>query len=318
MMKRRGAGYALLLLLAVCTTDLGAESACPPVATVPTSAQLQEAAMRARDRGVLWRFERDGRHGYLYGTLHVGKLEWAMPGRVVGQALRETEIIAMELDPTDPSVAKVMTAPQSAQDTPAVPPQLWRRLRALAANACVPWENLQALPAMMIGTTLEMLESRWAGLDLGYGNEVVLAGLAKVSGKEVAVLETVATQRAALLGGSPAEQIARLERSVLALENGKSRKSTTLIAEAWANGDLGRLERYREWCECDTPDERADLERLAFARNPGLAARIEDLHRTGRRVFAAIGILHMVGDKGVHRLLVARGFKVEQVAFDVP
>jgi uncharacterized protein YbaP (TraB family) len=35
-------------------------------------------------------------------------------------------------------------------------------------------------------------------------------------------------------------------------------------------------------------------------------------------VFAAIGILHMVGDKGVHRLLVARGFKVEQVAFDVP
>ena len=60
------------------------------------------------------------------------------------------------------------------------------------------------------------------------------------------------------------------------------------------------------------------LEQLAFARNPGLAAGIEDLHRTGRRVFAAIGVLHMVGDKAVPKLLVARGFKVERVAFDVP
>jgi len=318
MMKRCRVGYALFLLLAVCTTNLGAESVCPPVATVPTRAQLHEAALRARDRGVLWRFERDGRHGYLYGTLHIGKLEWAMPGRAVGQALRETEIIAMELDPTDPSVAKAMNAPQSAQDTPAVPSQLWRRLRALATNACVPWENLQAMPPMMIGTTLEILEPRWDGLDVGYGNEVILAGLAKVSGKEVAVLETVATQRAALLGGSPAEQLARLERIVSGLETGKSRKSTALFAETWANADLGRLERYREWCECDTPDDRADLEQLAFARNPGLAAGIEDLHRTGRRVFVAIGILHMVGDKAVPKLLAARGFKVERVAFDVP
>jgi uncharacterized protein YbaP (TraB family) len=264
---------------------------------------------------VLWRFEKDGRHGYLYGTIHVGKLEWVMPGRVVDQALREADIIAMELDPADPSVAEGINAPQKAQEAPVVSTALWNRLRAQAASVCVPWETLHALPPLMILARLEMLEARWVGLDEGYAVEFVLGGFARATRKDVAVLETVAVQRAAIMGGSPEEQIGRIERGLSALETGKIRRSTAVLAEAWASGDLERLERYREWCECDTPDESADLDRLAFARNADLTARIEDLHRNAKRVFAAIGILHMVGDKGIPRLLMGRGFKVERVTF---
>src|SRR5215510_6492911 len=152
---------ALLLLCALRTAGPGAAPACPSVATRPTLTQLQEAKRRARDRGVLWRFEKDGRHGYLYGTIHVGKLEWAMPGRVVDQALREADIIAMELDPADPSVAEGINAPQKAQEAPVVSTALWNRLRAQAASVCVPWETLHALPPLMILARLEMLEARW-------------------------------------------------------------------------------------------------------------------------------------------------------------
>src|SRR5262249_11953580 len=48
-----------------------AEPVCPPSAVVPTQDQLQEAVRNARDHGALWRFEKDGRHGYLYGTIHI-------------------------------------------------------------------------------------------------------------------------------------------------------------------------------------------------------------------------------------------------------
>ena len=49
-------------------------------------------------------------------------------------------------------------------------------------------------------------------------------------------------------------------------------------------------------------------------RNPGLADGIDRLHREGRRVFAAVGALHMAGPRGLLRLLAARGFTVERLA----
>jgi len=52
---------------------------------------------------------------------------------------------------------------------------------------------------------------------------------------------------------------------------------------------------------------------MAATRNPGIAARLDELHRGGQRVFAAAGILHMVGDGALQKLLTERGFTVERV-----
>jgi len=68
----------------------------------------------------------------------------------------------------------------------------------------VSWERLETLPPMMIATTLAVLDARWVGLDPSYGSEHVLAGFAKAAGKDIAMLETVAVQRRAIMGGSPA------------------------------------------------------------------------------------------------------------------
>src|SRR5262245_22339327 len=86
----------ILMIWAVWASPVRAQTACPPSPPTPTSAALQDAVRNARDRGALWLFEKDGRRGYLYGTIHVGKLEWAMPGRLVGQAIREADTIAIE------------------------------------------------------------------------------------------------------------------------------------------------------------------------------------------------------------------------------
>ena len=57
------------------------------------------------------------------------------------------------------------------------------------------------------------------------------------------------------------------------------------------------------------------MRRLNDERNPPLADGIEALHRQGRRIFAAVGALHMTGPQSLPRLLAARGFKVERVPF---
>jgi hypothetical protein len=88
------------------------------------------------------------------------------------------------------------------------------------------------------------------------------------------------------------------------------------LVAAWERGDLEALEDYPRWCECAHDEaERALLRRLNDERNPHLARGIAELHLRGRRVFAAVGALHMTGPQALPRLLQAQGFSVERVAF---
>ena len=41
-----------------------------------------------------------------------------------------------------------------------------------------------------------------------------------------------------------------------------------------------------------------------------------DSHQDGRRLFAAAGVLHMVGDTPLQKFLAQRGFTVERVPLD--
>jgi uncharacterized protein YbaP (TraB family) len=84
----------------------------------------------------------------------------------------------------------------------------------------------------------------------------------------------------------------------------------------WADGRLAELERYEDWCRCmDTERERGLMRRLLADRNPAMVERIEALHDGGKRVFAAVGSLHMVGPAGLPALFRARGYEVELIDF---
>jgi hypothetical protein len=298
----------VVLLVALGASGLPAEPTCPPTVTVPTQAELQDALRNARDHGALWRYEKDGRHGYLYGTIHIANLDWAMPGPTVGRALRDAETIAIEADPGDPATGAGMAAPQKPEEAPSLPTATLDRLRAQAARACQPWEILAPVPPLMIVTRLTLLDARWDGLHPDYVIESVLVGFAKKTGKSLAILETLATQRAAIVAGSPAEQAAEVERRLTALEDGSARKAMAMIAEAWSRGDLETLTQLFA-----PADARAALDRMAGARNPAIASRIDELYREGRVLFAAVGILHMIGDTALPKLLGERGFKIERV-----
>ena len=74
--------------------------------------------------------------------------------------------------------------------------------------------------------------------------------------------------------------------------------------------------RANEWCDClDTAIEREMMRRLLDDRNPGLADRIDALHRGGAQVFAAVGSLHLFGPLGLPALMEKRGYRVERVGF---
>jgi uncharacterized protein YbaP (TraB family) len=288
-------------------------ASCPPALPSPTAEQWQAA--RRDDRGLLWNLQRDGRTAYLYGTLHVGRPEWMTPGPRVAAALDRSEVLALEIDPTDADVQREMAAPLGTE-APVLSPALKDRLARQVAAACLPAGALDGMHPAMQALMLDVLEARWAGLDPSFAQELALARRARDAGHRIVSLESVALQKKALLPDSPVETLAMVEQTLRQLESGSERATTSRLAEAWAKGDLATLEDYERWCDCVHDEhERAAMRALNDERNPALAERIDALHREGRPLFAAVGALHMTGTQSLLRLLAARGFRIKRIEF---
>ena len=296
--------------------DQTARRACPPNPEQPTQASVQQASAAARDRGFLWRLERDGRTSWLYGTIHIGRFEWIFPGPQVRAALQGSRSIALELDLTDPATVQQFQQLSAAIPVPTLTADLQRRLAAQAERACLPQQQAAALHPLMQGITYTLLDARWDDLHAAWAQEVVLAGITKRTGRPVIALETPQTQVEALFTAEGPEALRRIEQMLDQLEAGKPRRQMLRLATAWEQGNLEELANFEQWCECIlTEEDREMMQRLQTDRNPGLAARIEQAHAEGE-VFAAVGALHMTGPQGLPALLQARGFAVERVVFE--
>lgn len=309
----------LLLPLLLFAAGVAAAADCPPSAPDPRQLPMDELRAQARDRGVLWKLRKDGRTSWLYGTVHVGRPEWMVPGPRTMAALRGADLVALELDPGDPEVARVLTRPGDPARARRVLDGLLERMQRQARRACLPAEQLAAMRPMLQLVTLSMMQGRQEGLHPEYGTDLFLYGLARGLRKEVLALETAATQLAALQPESEADERVLIERTLEDMESGAAGQQLDGLIQAWATGDAVRLSRYREWCDClKTPAERRFFQRLNDARNPGLADKLAAAHEGGRRVFAAVGALHMTGPKALPTLLRQRGFTVERVPFPPP
>jgi uncharacterized protein len=298
------------------TPPPGAPRACPPQPQAWSQQRLQEAVKHARDHGFLWRITRGGHSSYLYGTMHVGKAEWVMPGPETMAALRATDTLALEMDLMDPRIQAELNHEMTTLHGAALPPALEARMRRDAEALCVPWQGLAAMPPELQLAVLDLAAGREAELDPAYAADAVLAGLGHGAHKRMVSLETPAFQMQALVMKSPAETAAYVEDNLKDLESADALALLKRLAQAWADSDYAEIENYRQWCQCErTPAERALMKRMLDERNPAMAAKIDALHRQGARVFAAVGSLHMVGQGGLPALLKKKGYTVERIEF---
>lgn len=306
---------ALLALLTLATSQcVAAASACPPAPEQPSAEAMQAAMQNAHDHGFLWRISKDGHTSYLYGTMHVGRLEWAVPGANVMQALRAADTVALELDSMDPDIQSRIAAGMAAMKHVALPDALVQRLHKQADAVCLPYDALARLSPEMQVTMLTLMVGRWDGLDASYAMDSVLAGIGHGAGKDTVSLETPEMQLRMLQMQDAQDVVPFVEDNLEELESGRARAMLARIAKAWAGADYAEMEHFDQWCECyKTEVEREEMKQLLDERNPGLAEHIDALHRSGKRVFAAVGSLHMFGPIGLPALMAKRGYKVERV-----
>ena len=290
---------------------------CPPAATELTPEQVSVGMSQARDRGFLWRITKDGHDSYLYGTVHVAKLEWMFPGPRIVEALEASDTIALELDLLDPQTRQELVDAMTEPPRFSLPPQLVERVQKQMTAECIAPQAWASLGPELHIASLTAISARRDGLDPAYSIDLMLSGYGHRAAKRVLSLETAGGQLKALQLPTREATLAWVESGLDDLESGRSRPLLNRISGIWAAGDLGELARYDEWCECrKTATDREAMERLLDDRNPGLADRIDDLHASGRHVFAAVGSLHMVGPVGLPALMMKRGYKVEVNVFE--
>ena len=308
---------ALLPLAAAHAASAAIEPLCPPPAEPLTAERLTAGMKTAKDHGFFWRLSKDGRVSYLYGTIHAARPEWMFPGPTLVNALRESDMLALELDVLDPDVQRRLKASIVAQRNDGLPADLTQRLDRQIKAECIgdAFAFATLAPEFQVAS-LSVLAARRDGLDPANAIDLVLALVAREFGKPVASLETPESQMQALLMPTQAETIEFVKSGLADLESGRGRPMLRRIAKVWTDGDYAELSRYERWCDCmGTAAERAAMKRLLDDRNPLIAAAIDNLHKSGQRVFAAVGSLHMIGPSGLPQLLRQRGFKVEQGDF---
>lgn len=306
-------GTALLLVAA---GNVFAQAACPPPAPDVQSLRPDDLRRDVRDRGLLWRLDKDGRTSWLYGTVHASRVEWVVPGPRIQAALAGSDVLALELDPRDPELVRLFSSRGDAAREQRVLAGLGGRIAALGARACVPADRLASTRPMLQLATLSLAEARRDGYHPEFGVDVVLAGMATRLDKELVGLETPAEQLAAMLPATEADERALLESGVADLESGEGRASLQRLLRAWGDSDEADLASYPQWCHClETPAEQRLFRRVNDQRNGPMADKIAALHGSGKRVFAAVGALHMTGPQALPALLRGRGFQVQRIPF---
>lgn len=306
---------ALLASLLLAAPAVAKES-CPAPAQPPTQEQAAELMKNAKDRGALWTLTKDGRTSYLYGTIHIGRVEWAFPGPKLMSALMNTGVLAIEVDLTAPGIQQETMAAMAAAPALPLTDADRARLAKLAEAECIPPGALDAFHPVMQAITYSSLIGRRDGLHPDFGQEFALMGVARALNRPVVSLESIGLQLDVLIPDDPAQARMTFEDTLKELEAPDARSKMQHTASVWERGDLEAMDTIEEACQCQpTPSQREFYRVLNDGRNPGLARRIAEEHAKGVPVLAAVGILHMTGDKALPKLLAEMGFEVARIAY---
>ena len=298
--------------------NASAQLSCPPDPAAPSPEQLASWFRNAPERGFLWEIEKDGRTSWLFGTIHTAKPQWIGLGPKTITALRQANVIALEINPLDPVTLAAMQSDMAAmvKDDRAnpLPAALQERLATVAQNNCVVTQAIESLPAVFTAVSAILNGARKDGLEPAFGIDVFVAGFAQGAKKPVVQLESVAAQMKLVSGLFGDDRKAGLSEILDAIESGASRAQMQKLAKVWETADHELLRTYLQWCECvKTEKEAQTMAQTNDARNPGMADGIDAVHSKGQSVFAAVGALHFTGPKALQALMAAKGYAVRVV-----
>jgi uncharacterized protein YbaP (TraB family) len=300
---------ALSFSLSAHTMDMSIPA---PVAAPADAIQVNDAPRR----GALYRVHHAGKTSYLFGTIHVGKQDFFPLEPEVTEALAKSSSLVLELDVR--ASAPYYRALQRHGQYPAgqtirdhLSPGALARLQLALDKAKLSMSGVEQYRPWVVANMLVGQEIEKSGVKRGLGVESYL--LNKAAQKPLQELETADYQLSLFGAMDDAQQEAYLLENIDDIDSGAALRKSVGLVDAWGAADANRIAALtRELTTGDTVSARFMDRTLLGKRNPEMAASIEAIMRKGD-AFIGIGLLHLVGDKGVPALLRQHGYQVEKI-----
>ncbi|MGK7295977.1 MAG: TraB/GumN family protein [Candidatus Wenzhouxiangella sp. M2_3B_020] len=252
----------------------------------------------------------DGSRDWLLGTVHSEDPRVLDFPPVVEQALRQAEVVALELLPDGEMLRRLeqaMTLPDGERLQDRLDPPLYRRVaRALEQDGVEPGRISRLRPWAAAMTLAQPPTETGTFMDLALAERAVLSGSAVVA------LESLDTQLEFFAGLGEAAHVELLE-AALAVRASRTESFEELLS-AYLGGDLDRLRDLAREQLAGTPDSliRRFTERGLRARNRRMMRTAAPL-LARETVLIGVGALHLPGPCGLLALLRERGYSVRPV-----
>lgn len=267
----------------------------------------------------LWKVSSPTTEAYLMGSIHLGKKEFYPLAKEIEAAFDKSKFLVLEADETklDQGKLQAMILERGLYGegdglSKHAPPETLKAVNALMESFGMPAGSTERMKPWFLAITASLLAVQKLEYSPEFGIDRHFAVAAKEKGKEILELESMEFQVNLLSGFSDALQMKFLESTVEETKNAKERMD--MIVGAWSRGDAAKLEEelIRRPLE-KHPDQAEFMKKMIDDRNAGMARKIagylggKDVH------FVVVGGAHLIGEKGVVKLLEKDGFKVEQV-----
>jgi len=268
-------------------------------------------------KSFLWELEGAAGKSYLLGSVHFLKKEHYPLKAVIEKGFEQTDVLAVEADLSGENMMKqamiimqkgMYTGEETIKDNLSEETfnEVEKKLKADGMDI----ESFSKFKPWFLAMTVSSMKLLKLGFNPEHGIDVYFLG--KASGKkEIAELEGVDFQVKLFEGLSKEENEGFLLSTIK--EADRMGKELDDLIDAWATGDTEKMERILKENEKETDGLDNVYKKILDDRNEKMVEKVIDYLKSGKTYFIVAGAAHMVGKKGIIRLLETRGIKTKQL-----
>src|ERR1041385_448085 len=269
-------------------------------------------------RFLMWKAVSPTTTMYLVGSIHVGDKDMYPLPREVESAFSAAKVLAVEINVKNVDKMKTMGLIQkngmySGDDSLSkhISKETSDTLDDFCSKHNLPRAAIEQLRRWVVAVTIAALSWQQAGEDPSLGIDMPFLDESKPP-QRIDELESMESQLNIFVNATEEEQQALLSSTLK--QGDKMKDMIKRIQAAYLSGDPDALQKIM--------DEQADTgsksltKKLLDDRNVTMAARLDEYLKTKKQAFVVVGAAHIVGDKGLAKLLRDKGYKVEQVTLE--
>lgn len=251
---------------------------------------------------------------YLFGGIHIAKKDFYPLPKSVRQAYASADTLVIETDITDENanraiIGKLSYVAPDRLDQHLVP-ETWNTLREMTGQSS---EQFQFYKPILVAMGLTVSAGMQLGYDPEQGLDLHFIKAAQKDKKTLVELDGVAVQAEVLSSLSDAEGDAILANTLSSFKNGDIKREFQSMSEAWRAGNAEQLAKIFLAAANKDAGSKKITEQLINLRNPTKAQKIQDLMKSGKKLFIVVGAGHFAGENNLLELLRQAGLQVQQL-----